>query len=117
TLALSGEGRLVPVVLRVSSRSAAGVEELWKAVAAQPLRHEAGLADSRDLLRLAQQTLATWFARAQRDQEAALDSLFTRWQQRQISAGEATGVLLRLLEERYAPEPTNSGAGTPISQH
>jgi len=54
TLALSAGA--VPPVLRVSARTGTGVEALWSAITARPLRREQTDAGA-DLLRLAQETL------------------------------------------------------------
>lgn len=99
TLAL-GTSLAVPV-LRVSSRSCAGLKELWQAIASCPLRR--GRKQSgRELLRLAQQTLAARFAAAADRSE--LRQLLTAWQQGEISSDQAASALLKLLAGKKKEE-------------
>ncbi len=94
TLAL-GTSPVVPV-LRVSSRSSAGVRELWQAISSCPLRR--GRRQSgRELLRLAQQTLAARFAAAAAADRSELRQLLTAWQHDEISSAQAASALLKLL--------------------
>jgi LAO/AO transport system kinase len=86
----------LPPVLRVSARTGDGVEALWQAIRACPLRrHAPGTA--RDLLRLAQATLAARFATARSAGEVGLDQLLTRWQKGEIDPEAAAAEVLRLL--------------------
>jgi LAO/AO transport system kinase len=94
TLAL-GASQLVPV-LRVSSRSGAGINELWQAIAAPPLRRGQQRRE-RDLLRLAQQTLAARFAAAERTGRSELRQLLAAWQRGEISSAQAASSLVKLL--------------------
>jgi LAO/AO transport system ATPase len=94
TLAL-GASQLVPV-LRVSSRSGAGIIELGQAIAACPLRR-AQQRRGRDLLRLAQQMLGERFADAEATEQKELRQLLAAWQQREISSAEAAPALVNLL--------------------
>src|SRR5262249_51451364 len=64
-LSLAGDDSLP--VLRVSSKTGAGMEALWAAIASQKLRRAGQGGDSRELLRLAQETVARWFRAAQID--------------------------------------------------
>jgi LAO/AO transport system ATPase len=84
---------LVPV-LRVSSRTGAGVSELWQTIAARPLRRGARR-DAAELLRLTQQRLALRFASHRHDE--ALAELVRRWQAGTIDTEEAVAALVRLL--------------------
>ena len=84
------------VVLRVSSRTGEGVEELWQAIASHPLRHSRQ-SDGRELLRLAQQTLAARFAAAETTNPKELRQLLAAWQKGAISSSEAVSALLGLL--------------------
>jgi LAO/AO transport system ATPase len=94
TLAL-GSGPVVPV-LRVSSRTGNGLAELWQTIASRPLRR--GVRQSgRDLLRLAQQTLAARFAAA--DGRPDVRRLLDEWQRGAIPTAEAASTLLNLLGE------------------
>jgi LAO/AO transport system ATPase len=94
-LSLSG-GDDVPVVL-VSSRTGAGVEELWRAVLACPLRRPAGAATEAELLELARAALGRRFARARAGGDAALLRLLEQWRQGMLSAEEAGAAVLDLL--------------------
>jgi LAO/AO transport system kinase len=96
TLAL-GSGPVVPV-LRVSSRTGSGLEELWQLIASLPLRR--GVRRSgRDLLRLAQQMLATRFTAAETAGRPDMRRLMEEWQRGAISSTEAASDLLKLLRE------------------
>jgi LAO/AO transport system ATPase len=95
-LGLSGE-HSVPVV-RVSARTGQGLEELWQAVAACPPRRTPTADGRAELLRLAQEALATRFARAGQDER--LEELVNRWRQGQLTREEAGDGLLRLLAQR-----------------
>jgi LAO/AO transport system kinase len=94
TLAL-GTNPLVPV-LRVSSRSGAGINELWQAIAACPLRRGQQRRE-RDLLRLAQQTLAARFAAAETTGQSEFQQLLAAWQHGEISSAQAVSALIKLL--------------------
>jgi LAO/AO transport system ATPase len=82
-------------VLRVSSRTGAGLSELWQTIAGQPLRRGARR-DAEELLRLAHQRLARRFAGLRQD--AVLAELVSRWQEGKIDTEEAVAALVRLLE-------------------
>lgn len=97
TLAL-GTGVVVPV-LRVSSRSGDGLRELWQTIAARPLRRGTRQ-EGRDLLRLAQQTLAARFADAAGRPE--LRQLLAAWQRGEITSAGAASALLNLLRDGAA---------------
>jgi LAO/AO transport system kinase len=92
TLALSA-GPVVPV-LRVSARSGAGLGELWQTIASLPLRR-GRQKSGRDLLRLAQQTLAARFAAAEARPE--LRQLLADWQRGCLTSAQAAAALLQLL--------------------
>ena len=94
TLAL-GTSPVVPV-LRVSSRSGAGIKQLWQSIAACPLRRGRQLR-GRDLLRLAQQILAARFVAAETTQRSELRQLLTAWQNGDISSTQAASDLVKLL--------------------
>lgn len=94
TLAL-GTGLVVPV-LRVSSRSGTGIAELWQSIAEHPLRR-GRQRRGRDLLRLAQQTLAARFDVVERTDTKALRQLLAAWQRGEISSAQAASDLVKLL--------------------
>jgi LAO/AO transport system kinase len=79
-------------VLRVSSRTGQGFEELWNAVLAVP-RRGAGQLDALHLLRRAQQLLAERF----RQQPEQVGSIFERWERQELDEEQAAGELLQLL--------------------
>jgi LAO/AO transport system kinase len=81
-------------VLRVSSRSGAGLAELWQTIAALPLRRGART-DAGELLRLAAGLLAARFAEARAS--AAVQGLVDGWRGGAVSADEAAARMLRLL--------------------
>jgi LAO/AO transport system ATPase len=94
-LALSG--REPPPVLRVSARTGAGVERLWEAITAGPLRPPAADA-AHDLLRLAQEALRARFAAAEAADDPGLRRLVADWQQGRLSGDQAAAALWQLLE-------------------
>lgn len=87
-------GREVPVV-RVSSKTGAGLAELWQAVLSCPRRRRPEEDAAAELLRLAQEELAARF-RARRD-VGEVAELLKRWRQGELPAGEAGRALLRVL--------------------
>jgi LAO/AO transport system kinase len=92
--ALALSHALAVPVLRVSSRSGAGVSELWQAIAALPLRRGTRH-DADQLLRHARECLAQRFAARRHD--PALAELLARWQRGEVGSDEAAAALLRLL--------------------
>jgi LAO/AO transport system kinase len=94
TLSLSGAP--APPVLRVSARTGAGVEQLWQTVAAFPLRRASG-AGGRELLQLAQESLAAEFATAEARRDPALQELLGRYRAGRLGPEEAGAAVLRLL--------------------
>src|SRR5262249_9504579 len=96
TLAL-GSGPVGPG-LRGSSRPESGLKELWQTIASLPLRRGVRMS-GRDLLRLAQQTLATRFAVAEAAQWPELRQLLADWQRGAIPSAQAAPALLNLLRE------------------
>ena len=76
--------KTAPPVLRVSSRTGAGVAELWQTIAAMPLRR--GERDPARLLRLAQEMLAARFDEG--------SSLVAAWRRGEMSDAEAARRLL-----------------------
>jgi LAO/AO transport system kinase len=94
TLAL-GTSQAVPV-LRVSSRRGEGIQELWQAIAAHPLRR-GQRRNGRGLLRLAQQTLAARFSTAETMGRSEVRQLLVAWQHGEISSAQAASALVKLL--------------------
>ncbi len=83
-------------VLRVSARTGAGVECLWSAIAAQPMRRRDAEAGA-DLLRLAQEMLAEQFKAARANSADVLQELLLRWRSGDLKSEQAVGELLRLI--------------------
>lgn len=79
-------------VLRVSSRSGTGVEELWRLVASLPLRR-GKRRDVEELLRLARELLSVRFAA----RPEALMALLDRWRGGELTPDDAAAEVLRLL--------------------
>lgn len=100
SLGLAGQ-QAVPV-LRVSARTGQGVEELWRAVAQCPSRHEQAF-NARELLRLAQEALSDRFTHAEAAQHPALQVLMAQWRQGTLSDETAGEALLHLLESIHGP--------------
>src|SRR5262249_47402231 len=88
-------GPSVPV-LRVSARTGAGLAELWQTIAGLPLKRAARL-EGRDLLRLAQETLAARFAAAQEQDVSQLRELLQKWRAGELDATNAAAAVLELL--------------------
>ena len=91
----------VPPILRVSSRSGSGLEELWRTIASLPLRRGQRVS-GRDLLRLAQQTLAARFSTAEAADRPELRQLLERWQRGDVNAAQAASALLDILNRAGA---------------
>jgi putative protein kinase ArgK-like GTPase of G3E family len=89
--------RPVPV-LRVSAKTGEGLEALLEAVAAGPVRPRGKDADLRDLLRLAQEALATRFAEAEATSD--VQELVAAWQRGDLNDSAAGAAILRLLSQR-----------------
>jgi LAO/AO transport system kinase len=83
-------------VVRVSARTGNGVEELWEVLAALPLRRRTE-SRSDDLLRLAQQALASRFAAAAAADDPRLVQLLGRWRRGEVDAVRAGEELFHLL--------------------
>jgi LAO/AO transport system ATPase len=90
-----GTGPVVPV-LRVSSRSGDGLNQLWQTITSLPLRR-GQQQGGRDLLRLAQQTLAARFAAAETTERTDLQQLLDSWRERKITSSQAASALVALL--------------------
>lgn len=99
TLAL-GTSAVAPV-LRVSSRSGDGLETLWQTISAHPLRR-GQRRTGRDLLRLAEQTLAVRFRAAVAANQPELRQLLEKWKNCEIASAQAAAALLHLLAESAA---------------
>jgi len=96
-----------PPVLRVSSRSGSGIAELWQTITSRPLRRGRQM-KGRDLLRLAQQTLAARLATLEAAGRPELRRLLEAWQRGAVSSAVAASALLDLLREAAA-ETTPQG--------
>jgi LAO/AO transport system ATPase len=86
-----------PPVLLVSSRTGAGLEALWQAIRACPLRRSGGAEAGQELLRLAQDALARRFARAIAADDPALRRLIMDWQQGRVPEIQVAAALWHLL--------------------
>ena len=98
TLAVGG--RPPPPVLRVSSRTGAGLAELRDALLALPLRQRPR-SEEHGLLALGRRVLADRFARAEAADDADLRRLHAEWRQGRISDEQAVAGLWTLLEKKY----------------
>jgi LAO/AO transport system ATPase len=90
-----GSGPAVPI-LRVSSRSRAGLEELWRVIQSRPARRGQPK-DGRELLRLAQLALAARFAAA--ETQPQVRELLEQWQRGDLASADAASALLSLLSD------------------
>jgi len=90
-------GKETPV-LRVSAKSGAGIDELWKTLAGLPLRRKVHPPGGRELLRLAQDTLAEHLAVAESVHDPALAQLVEQWQQGKLDNEQAAAALWQVLE-------------------
>jgi LAO/AO transport system kinase len=97
--------RMAPMV-RVSGKTGEGLAGLWQTIAACPLRRKLDSRSGLDLLRMAQETLASRFAVAAREQD--LERLITHWQQGSVSRTEAVQALLDYLAHP-SPSPAHAG--------
>jgi LAO/AO transport system ATPase len=96
-------GPPVPV-LRVSARTGEGLAELWTTVAGLPLKR-AARHEGRDLLRLAQETLAGRFAAAQARDDAQLRKVLESWRGGELDATQAAAAVLDLCGRGDEPAP------------
>jgi LAO/AO transport system ATPase len=92
-----GAGPVAPV-LRVSSRTGNGLEELWQTIAGRPLRRNRP-PGGQELLHLAQRMLAARFAAAASADRPELRHLLEQWQRRQLPSAQAASALLDLLRD------------------
>jgi LAO/AO transport system ATPase len=90
--------RPVPV-LRVSGKKGEGIEALWQAVAACPLRRKVGPRRGQDLLQLVQETLAARFAAALAAGDTELENIIDEWERGKLDPAEAVQRLVRLLSD------------------
>jgi LAO/AO transport system ATPase len=94
------DGPAVPI-LRVSAKTGAGIDALWSALSAVPLRRGQRPQDGRDLLHRAQEVLAHRFAAARAGQRDGVEDLLGRWRRGELGEDAAAEALLELL--RPAP--------------
>jgi len=92
TLALAGTRQ--PAVLRVSSRTGEGLEALWHILRDLP-RRRSDEESSRDLLRLAQEALASRFAQA--DADPTVRQIVADWRAGRLDGERAVAALLQRL--------------------
>jgi putative protein kinase ArgK-like GTPase of G3E family len=96
-------GPAVPV-LRVSAKTNEGMEQLWAAIAAGPLRRGGSVSDA-DLLRAAQEVLARRFARATAGSGPEFQQFLARWRQGLLTQDQAAEALLYLLAPKSPTPP------------
>jgi hypothetical protein len=92
-------------VLSVSSRTGEGIDRLWQEVVKRPLRRDDRQTDARELLKVAQQSLASRFDEALASGDRHVTDLVGRWQRREIAAGAAAVALIQLLSESNNATP------------
>jgi LAO/AO transport system ATPase len=103
------ESHSVPV-LRVSSKTGEGINDLWAAVSTLgPRPSRVGPAGPR-LLRLALDSLADWFGAARKHQDSELRQLITRWQEGTLGPDAAVASLLHLAGKRLSPAQAAASA-------
>jgi LAO/AO transport system ATPase len=98
-LGLSGE--LAVPVLCVSAKTGQGIDQLWKEIAAQPLRRGQRAQEGRHLLYRAQELLAQRYVAARAGGRNGVETLLGRWQRGELDEDAAAEALLDLL--RPAP--------------
>ncbi len=86
-----------PAVVRVSAKTGDGIAALWRAVADCPLRRRSDAGRGRELLRLAQDALASRYGAALAADDAGLQDLLGRWRQGGLGPAEAIREFLRRL--------------------
>jgi putative protein kinase ArgK-like GTPase of G3E family len=100
--ALGLAGGPVPAVLRVSSRTGLGMDQLWQAIAARPLRR-VERRDGPALLQIAQQVLADGFRQALSSGANDVQRIVTRWQHGESDTQSAAHELVRALAAATSP--------------
>jgi LAO/AO transport system ATPase len=83
-------------VIRVSSRTGEGIADLWSAIRECPRRRPT-TAEGRELLQLAQETLAARYAQAEAEGDTRLQQILREWQEQKASSAEAVALLLQFL--------------------
>ncbi len=91
----------VPQVLAGSARTGAGLQDLWQAVAALPLRPHSLAALDRRLLEAAQTELSTLFGDASHKQDPAVVELLLHWRQGTIALPAAVASLLQIAADAH----------------
>jgi LAO/AO transport system ATPase len=84
-------------VIRVSAKTGAGIEELVRAILDFVLPEREHIRDGKELLRLAQEMLASRFAGATAAKDQQFLQLVTSWQRGELDRRPAAGALIRLL--------------------
>jgi LAO/AO transport system ATPase len=84
-------------LFRVSAKKSEGIEQLWQTIESCPLRRMKAPAAGRELLRLAQETLASRYAGAVASHDKVLEKLINDWQQGRPGKGEAVEALIHHL--------------------
>jgi LAO/AO transport system ATPase len=108
-------GPTAPVV-RVSSKTGEGIDQLWQLIMACPGRRGMESNDGRELLRLVQEDLADRFLMAEAAQDPTFQEIIRRWQERRIESDEAASTLLELLGTKGTKYETNASGSSSASK-
>jgi LAO/AO transport system ATPase len=87
-----------PPVVRVSSRTGAGLQELWDVIEGLPLRRGVA-ADAAVLLQTAQELMAVRFRGARAAGDPAVTRIIERWHRGELESEAAASELLRVLPD------------------
>jgi LAO/AO transport system ATPase len=87
-----------PPVLPVSSRTGQGVDALWQAIRASPIRRQAHATVGRELLQLTQSLLAERFQRAEVAADPELARIVREWEKDRMTDAQAASVLWHHLD-------------------
>jgi LAO/AO transport system ATPase len=96
-LHLSAHTANVPV-LQVSGRTGAGIDELWNAIQACPLRRHQLSTGSRALIRLVRENLTATLARAEAERDPAWFEIVEQWRGGKLVSSQAITAVWRYLQ-------------------
>jgi LAO/AO transport system ATPase len=94
------DGRDVPVI-RVSAKTGEGLDKLWQSIQSLPMRERRDTSAA-ELLRLAQDALGSWFARAVADKRVEVLQLIERWDGRELPSQEIVAQLFELAQSELS---------------
>jgi LAO/AO transport system ATPase len=106
------EGRDVPI-LRVSAKTGDGIEALWAAIQAHATKRLYRSSNGRELVKRAQESLANWFSRAQKEKQPELMRLIKDWEQAGAREDVIVVKLFRLFQSELPTGSGNSGNDCP----